>query len=79
MKNSKNICKIKMVNFKGEEYFKSPKLSELYSFIFKEEPRNLHNSFVDILLCLRCYFMIAENRDIINNEDIKCLFNFYKI
>ena len=68
-----------MVNFKGEEYFKSPKLSELYSFIFKEEPRNLHNSFVDILLCLRCYFMIAENRDIINNEDIKCLFNFYKI
>lgn len=79
MKNSKNICKIKMVNFKGEEYFKNPKLSELYTFIFKEEPKNLHNSFVDVMLCLRCYFMITENRDIINNEDIKYLFNFYKI
>ena len=79
MKNSKNICKIKMVNFKGEEYFKSPKLSELYTFIFKEEPRNLHNSFVDVLLCLRCYFAIIENRDIIINEDIKKLFTFYKI
>jgi len=79
MKNSKNICKIKMVNFKGEEYFKNPKLSELYTFIFKEEPRNLHNSFVDVLLCLRSYFMITENKDIINNEDIKYLFNFYKI
>jgi len=79
MKNSKNICKIKMVNFKGEEYFKSPKLSELYTFIFKEEPRNLHNSFVDVLLCLRCYFAIIENRDIIINNDIKKLFLEYKI
>ena len=79
MKNSKNICKIKMVNFKGEEYFKSPKLSELYTFIFKEEPKNLHNSFVDILLCLRCYFAIIENKDIIINNDIKKLFLEYKI
>lgn len=79
MKNSKNICKIKMVNFKGQEYFKSPKLCELYSFIFKEEPRNLHNSFVDVLLCLRCYFAIIENRDIIINNDIKKLFLEYKI
>jgi DNA polymerase III epsilon subunit-like protein len=79
MKNSKNICKIKMINFKGEEYFKSPKLSELYSFIFKEEPKNLHNSFVDVLLCLRCYFAIIENRDIIMNNDIKKLFLEYKI
>jgi DNA polymerase III epsilon subunit-like protein len=79
MKNSKNICKIKMVNYKGEEYFKSPKLSELYTFIFKEEPRNLHNSFVDVLLCLRCYFAIIENKDIIINNDIKKLFLEYKI
>ena len=43
------------------------------------EPKNLHNSFVDVILCLRCYFMITENKDIINNEDIKYLFNFYKI
>ena len=79
MKNSKNICKIKMVNLTGEEYFKSPKLTELYSFIFKEEPRNLHNSFVDVLLCLRCYFSIIENRDIILDNDIKKLFLEYEI
>lgn len=79
MKNTKDICKIKMVNIKGEEYLKSPKLSELYTFIFKEQPKNLHNSFVDVLLCLRCYFAIIENRDIIINEDIKKLFTFYNI
>lgn len=79
MKNTKNICKIKMVNYKGESYFKNPKLSELYTFIFKEEPKNLHNSFVDVLLCLRCYFMITENRDINNNDIIKYLFTLYKI
>ena len=66
-------------NYKGEEYFKNPKLSELYTFIFKEEPKNLHNSFVDVLLCLRCYFAIIENRDIIINNDIKKLFLEYKI
>lgn len=79
MKNSKNICKIKMVNFKGEENFKFPKLSELYKFIFKEEPSNLHNSFVDVILCLRCYFAIIENKDIIFNNNIKKLFLEYKI
>ena len=40
------------------------------STLFKLE---VSNSFVDVLLCSRCYFMINENRDIINNEDIKLL------
>ena len=79
MKSSKNICKIKMVNYKGEHYFKNPKLLELYKYIFKEEPKNLHNSFVDVLLCLRCYFMIRENKDIIVNKEIQYLFNIYNI
>lgn len=79
MKNSKNICKILMTNYKGETYFKNPKLCELYNHIFKEEPKNLHNSFVDVLICLRCYFAIIENKDILNESEIKKLFLQYNI
>ena len=79
MKNSKDLCKIKMIGKNGEEYYKSPKLCELYEFLFNEQPNNLHNSFVDILLTLRCYFAINYNYDVINDNNIKNLFIHYKI
>ena len=79
MKNSKNICKIEKINSKGERYFKNPKLSELYYILFREEPKNLHNSFVDVLICLRSYFKISHNIDIITNEEIKNLFLKYEV
>lgn len=70
MKNSVDICKIEKINSKGEKYFKYPTLSELYNHLFQEIPRNTHNSFVDVLLCLRCFIKVLYNQDLlkINGE-----------
>ena len=40
---------------------KFPRLNELYSKLFGEEsslPANLHNSIIDVLVCLRCFLKV---------------------
>lgn len=75
MKNGKDICKIEKINAKGEKYFKYPKLIELVKECCKEEPKNLHNSFVDILLCLQCYCKMVLDIDIKEkSESFKLLY-----
>jgi len=75
MKNGKDICKIEKINAKGEKYFKYPKLIELVKECSKEEPKNLHNSFVDILLCLQCYCKMVLDIDIKEkSESFKLLY-----
>jgi DNA polymerase III epsilon subunit-like protein len=66
MKNSVDICKIEVTSKTGRTYYKFPKLVELYKFLFNETPNNLHNSFVDILICLRCYCMLRHKFDVSN-------------
>lgn len=69
MKNSVDICKIEKTTQNGETYFKYPTLSELYYYLFGEVPVNAHNSFVDVLLCLRCYVKLNNGSDLmITNE-----------
>tara|TARA_B100001093_G_scaffold518010_1_gene601370 strand:+ start:2299 stop:2949 length:651 start_codon:yes stop_codon:yes gene_type:complete len=63
MKNSVNICKIIKEKANGNTYFKYPKLVELHNHFFNSTPDNLHNSMVDILVCLRCYGKIKFNID----------------
>jgi DNA polymerase-3 subunit alpha len=48
MELSRDICKLKN-NFRG---YKSPKLSELYEYVFKKQPTttSLHNSLYDTLI-----------------------------
>ena len=43
---------------------KWPKLSELHQHLFHEEAENLHNSMIDVIVCLRCYLKIMYNIDI---------------
>lgn len=65
MKNGIEICNI-MVESKtkpGEKYRKWPQLIELYEYLFQYRPENLHNSYVDSLVCLRCYLKMAKNMD----------------
>lgn len=64
MKNGSHICKIERVNNLGEKYFKYPKLSELHKTIFDTEPTHLHNAFVDILICLRCFHKMIYDEDL---------------
>jgi len=65
MKNGKDICKIEKINAKGEKYFKYPKLIELHEKLFNKSPNNLHNSFNDILVTLRCFMKLKHNIDLI--------------
>ena len=78
MKNSVDLCKIKAYNNSGNEYYKYPKLSELYKYIFGYIPDGLHNSIIDVLLCLRCYGIITKGLDYcIKSSDINTLFEKY--
>lgn len=63
----KGICKILMTSKTGELYYKSPKLSELYEFMFGTDSLkgvSLHNSLVDTYACLRCFLMIKYQYDL---------------
>jgi len=64
MKNGVNICKLEKINTFGDKYFKYPTLSELHNVLFNKEPQNLHNAFVDILICLRCFHKMIYNEDL---------------
>lgn len=66
MKKSVDLCKIPVVCKVSQEilYYKYPRLSELHIKLFNTTPQNTHNSFVDILICLRCYIMMTDAVDV---------------
>ena len=53
---------------------KWPKLEELHRFLFKEDAKGLHNSMIDVIVCLRCYIKVMHNIDIC--EKVKKLRQF---
>ena len=65
--SSIDLCNIKAINKFGKEYIKFPKLLELHQKLFETTPNNLHNSFNDILVTLRCYIKLRYNTDL--NEE----------
>ena len=67
MKNYTNLCKISKSTSLTK--YKYPKLSELYKTIFIMYPQELHNSYNDILICLRCYYYIEFNIDLLLTSD----------
>lgn len=64
MKSGVDLCKIEAVSRDGEKYFKYPNLSELYKKLFNSSVKNVHNSMIDIILCLRCYCVMVHESDI---------------
>jgi DNA polymerase III epsilon subunit-like protein len=68
MKSSVNICQISVQKKDGTSYYKFPKLIELYKILFDEVPMNLHNSLIDVLVTLRCYYKIVYNEDLLQLE-----------
>jgi len=59
------LCNIKAIDKYGREYVKWPKLSELHQKLFKTIPNNLHNSFIDILVTLRCFMKLKFDNDLV--------------
>lgn len=74
MQKSITLCDLKMTSKYGKKYLKFPKLNELHIKLFNSSPRNLHNSLNDVLICLRCYYMLEYKVDIIElDTEIKSL------
>jgi len=69
MQESIDLCAIKKVNKKGEEYNKFPKLIELHEKLFGTIPKNVHNSFVDILVTLRCFMQLKWEIDLLESNN----------
>ena len=67
LKDSIQFCKIKLIDKYGKPYLKYPKLIELHEKLFDKSPSNLHNSFNDILVTLRCFMKLKHNIDLIDN------------
>ena len=75
MKNTVNLCNIIKTNSRGT-YKKYPSQEELHFKLFGSKPKNLHNSFNDILVCLRCYIKLIENKDVCqHNAEINTLYS----
>lgn len=75
MKNTVNLCNIIKTNSRGT-YKKYPSQEELHFKLFGSKPKNLHNSFNDILVCLRCYIKLIENKDVCqHNAEISTLYS----
>jgi DNA polymerase III epsilon subunit-like protein len=72
MMSSIHSCGILVTNVdkKGNTYTykKFPKLSETYEHLFSQTPRNLHNSMMDTLVCLRCYLKMRHGVDVHNSK-----------
>jgi hypothetical protein len=69
LQESIELCDIKATDKYGKTYLKFPKLIELHKKLFESEPNNLHNSFNDILVTLRCFMMLKHNKDLNENCD----------
>jgi DNA polymerase III epsilon subunit-like protein len=67
LQESIDVCAIKTLDKFGKEFNKWPKLSELHQKLFNSIPNNLHNSFNDILVTLRCFYKLKFKKDLLKN------------
>jgi DNA polymerase-3 subunit alpha len=58
MENSRIICKLPLLSPNAMFKFKSPKLSELYKYVFNQEPQKLllHSSLGDVMILYTIFF-----------------------
>jgi DNA polymerase III epsilon subunit-like protein len=76
MHESMDLCNIQALDKKGNNYTKFPKLEELHEILFHAKPKNLHNALVDVLVCLRCYYMLEYQKDLLRiNREFRYLFH----
>jgi len=75
MQESIDMCNIKAYYKNGCEYVKYPKLSELHEHLFQSVPKNLHNSMNDVIVCLRCFYKMIFDIDVLTvNAELDILY-----
>lgn len=63
--------KVQKFNLNGKPGIKNPKLSEAYYYLFKEIPDGrLHDSLVDVAVCLRIFIKLYKDDDIFSQVNI---------
>ena len=72
LQESIELCGLKAVDKYGREYDKWPKLIELHQTLFETSPNNLHNSFNDILVTLRCFIKLKFKDDLLITSPSFC-------
>ena len=78
MERGKSICQLTYKTRDGKILSKPPKLLELFKHFFNEVPNGLHNAMTDVIVTLRCYYMMQFNLDIFEASlDIKNLKDLY--
>jgi DNA polymerase III epsilon subunit-like protein len=64
MKTTTKLCNLPNMKW--------PTLKELHHVLFQEDPKDLHNAIIDVLVCWRCYIKIKHNKDIcIEHKSLK--------
>jgi len=64
MKGSTKLCNILKAKTNGNTYLKFPTLCELHNHLFGYNPENLHNSMIDVLVCMKCFHKIKFDEPI---------------
>ena len=64
MSKGRYLSKMDKTSPTGKTYFKSPRQYELHEHLFGTVPENLHNSYHDILVCLRIFVKMRFKYDI---------------
>jgi DNA polymerase III epsilon subunit-like protein len=76
-------CKLLTISkqYPFDSYYKWPTLVELHKHLFNGvSPSGVHNSWVDILVCMRCYYLIEHQEDLyITSHGFKMKFKKYII
>ena len=73
MRNSEELCGLTKTSLiSGLPIKKFPRLVELHYCLFKENVCNLHNAFNDVLVCLRCYYKLIYDEDILTKNKALC-------
>ena len=67
LQDSIQFCNIQAIDKFGRPYLKYPKLVELHKKLFDSSPNNLHNSFNDILVTLRCFMKLKHDSDLLHS------------
>jgi len=63
-----HITKLTRVTKYNKLVSKYPKLIELHEKLFESQPKNLHNSLVDVFACFRCFYKMYFNKDVFYNR-----------
>jgi DNA polymerase III epsilon subunit-like protein len=75
-----NGQKIQKYNLNGNPSIKNPKLSESYIHLFKETPAGqLHDSLVDVAVCLRIFMKLYKDIDIFSEQFYKSHIEIFNI